>query len=219
MAYVAINTQSLRGQDLDKLLRDRGPEIQKAVNDTAKFGFEYAADIIGNEIRFPPGYLKSSKRLRMREGKAVGEAAIISARKRSTSLAQFVRGDPGFGQRGGVSVQVLKAGGPSHLRKAFMMRTKAGKAGSGNVGIMMREAAYAELSKKRSRKTNGGLLANRMGTVMTGAAEAGKSSWNGLRPLYTVSVDQAFSTFRGDIALSAEMDLSERINKIIGDNS
>lgn len=215
MAYVAIDPGSLKSTtSIHALLRDRGADIQRAVNQAARYGFQLTEKTITDEIRFPVGYLSSNKRLTLRPSYNPGDAAIIGARKRATSLAQFVKGSPGFGQRGGVAVQVLRNGGGNRLDKAFMMRTKAGKTGLGNVGVMMRVAAYDKLNARRLSKGIDPTRDHRSGYLGSAGAFSSRYEWNGLKPLYSVSVDQAFMTFRRKISADIEADLNGRVSKI-----
>ncbi|RWR13830.1 hypothetical protein [Paenirhodobacter populi] len=220
MAYVAIDARNLKGTtSVAALLRDRGKDVQRAVNEAGRFGFKITAEKISNEVRFPAGYLTSQDRLRFRQAYAPGDSAIISARRRATSLAQFVKGHPGFGQRGGLAVQVLRRGGHAHMSKAFLMRTKSGGRGLGNVGVMMREDAYAKLNKGR-RSGIDAVHGNKRGYMETGAAFSSKYAWrargekSGLRPLYSVSVDQAFDSFRRQISQETQADLDRRVSEI-----
>lgn len=215
MAYVAIDPGSLKNTtSIHALLRDRGADIQRAVNQAAQYGFQLTEKTITDEVRFPAGYLSSNKRLTLRPSYNPGDAAIIGARKHATSLAQFVKGSPGYGQRGGLAVQVLRRGGSSKLDKAFLMKTKAGKRGLGNVGVMMRVAAYDKMNARRLAKGIDPLREHRRGYMESTGAFSTKYEWNGLKPLYSVSVDQAFSTFRRKISADIEADLNVRVSNI-----
>lgn len=214
MAYVAVYAQELNNQrDMEALFRDHGPEILRAVNEAGRFGFNAAQKILTKDVNFPPGYLTSSGRLNFREARSSTDSAIISARKRPASLATFLTGPhPGFGQRGGVAVQVLRGRG-RHMSKAFLMRVKSGKGALGNVGIAMRKEAYDKLAKRRKGPNT--RWATMMGTLGTGAAEAGKYEWNGLVMLYGVSVDQALKTHSTDIWQEAFFNLRDSLENIV----
>lgn len=218
MAYVAIDPKGLKSTtSIYALLRDRGPDIQRAVNKTAEHGFEFSLQKIEKEIRYPAGYLVSDKRLRLRKSYAPGDSAIISARKRATSLAQFVKGNPGYGQRGGLGVQVLRKGGHSQMDKAFLMRTKAGKNGGGNVGVMMRVEAYDKLNVRRLAKGVDLARDHKRGYFESTGAFSTGYEWNGLRPLYSVSVDQALATWRPEITKETQEVLGKTVAQMIGD--
>ena len=207
MAYVAVYANLLRGQrDMDALFRDHGPEIRQAVNEAGRLGYSYAQKVITRDLNFPAGYLTSGRRLTFREARTSTDSAIISARKRPTSLAQFVQGHPGFGQRGGVAVKVLR-GRHRHLDKAFLMRVKAGKSSLNNVGVFMREEAYNRLPNRWKGSNSPGERPTRI--------RASKHVWDGIVGLYGPSVDQAFSTHLDDIWLEAGWDMKDRIGKIL----
>lgn len=218
MAYVAIDPKGLKSStSIHALLRDRGPDIQRAVNKAAEFGFEFSRKTIEDEIRYPAGYLTSDKRLRLRKSYSPGDAAIISARKRATSLAQFVKGHPGFGQRGGLGVQVLRKGGHNHMDKAFLMRTKAGRTGGGNIGVMMRVEAYDKMNARRLSKGIDPAYEHRKGFLGSAGAFSTPYVWNGLKPLYSVSVDQALNFHRRKISDQTQTELGQQISKMIGE--
>lgn len=218
MAYVAIDPKGLKDTtSIYALLRDRGPDIQRAVNKAAEHGFELSRKTIEREIRYPAGYLVSDKRLRLRKSYNPGDSAIISARKTPTSLARFIKGNPGYGQRGGLGVQVLRKGGHSHLDKAFLMRTKAGKTGGGNVGVMMRVEAYDKLNARRLAKGVDLARDHKSGYFESAGAFSNNYEWNGLKPLYSVSVDQALATWRPEITKETQEVLGKTVAQMIGD--
>ena len=78
---------------------------------------------------------------------------------------------------------------------------------------MIRKNRYDEMASRRKGPT--GAIARMMGIVGTGAAEAGKTEWNGLVPLCGPSVDQVFNSNKDDIALTIEQDLIKKIEKIV----
>lgn len=158
-----------------------------AINQVAqRGGLKLARDSIMDEIAFPKDYLKSDRLGVTSLATDNNLQAVITGRKRATSLARFAApGTPiGSSLKSGVRVRVSKGGGGQVLRRAWLVRLNKGKSlteDNYNVGLAVR--------------------------INDGDKVAGKfsahQSW--LVPgvvalLYAPSVDQVFRTVADDIA-------------------
>lgn len=156
-----------------------------AINSVANRGaLKLARERITDEVSFPKGYL-SGDRLRVTKLAKEGDLeAIITGRKRATSLARFASGQP-LGSRSGSGVRVrVKSGNSVHLRKAWLVRLRKGASlteDNYNVGLALRI---------------------RPGERLTGKMSAHKS-WlvpGSVALLYGPSVDQVFRSVAAEIA-------------------
>jgi len=127
----------------------RMPEINAkaarlALNQTASRGaLKLARDEIMDEINFPREYLNASRLGVTKFATDRDLEAVITGRKRATSLARFAQpGTPiGSAAKSGVRVRVSKNGGGETLRKAWLVRLKSGASMSEdkyNVGLAVR---------------------------------------------------------------------------------
>ena len=140
---------------------DTMPEIAKramrlAINGTAKGkGMTAIKRQMLDEIAFPSGYLNAD-RLRVTSLASDNKLeATITGRKRATSLARFVTGNPVVGSKrqGGISVRVQK-GRTTYLKEAFLVRLRRGASLSEdnyNIGLAVRLKAGETLANKRSQ--------------------------------------------------------------------
>lgn len=107
-----------------------------------------------DEIAFPSGYLNAD---RLKVTKLASDSnleSVITGRKRATSLARFVTGNPipGSKRSDGVSVRVQK-GRTTYLKNAFLVRLKRGASLSEdnfNIGLAVRLKPGEQLANKRT---------------------------------------------------------------------
>lgn len=183
--------------DLDVALRETNPAIIKAatraINDTAARTRTASADEIRQQVNFPVSYLKpSGKRLTVTKKAGVNSLeAIITGRRRATSLARFAKNaKPG---KMGVTLQV-KRGRSTTLDRAFLMPLKSGSNvdSMGNVGLAIRtDKVRPSKAYKPVRITD--------------------SLWL----LYGPSVDQVFKSVRGDVSGEAAAHLEREFLRLL----
>lgn len=165
-----------------------------ALNDTARGpALGLARMQMNNEINFPAGYLKGPRLGVSKLARNADLEAVITGRDRPTSLARFATSG-NIGGKNGVTVEVGK-GKSRHLRRAFMIKLKAGKTMDGstfNVGLAIRLAQGEKLNNRH-------LPAN------THASSLG----SGVVLLYGPSVDQVFKSVASDIAPDVANELSK----------
>jgi hypothetical protein len=107
-----------------------------------------------DEIAFPSGYLNAD---RLKVTKLASDSnleSVITGRKRATSLARFVSGNPipGSKRSDGVTVRVQK-GRTTYLKNAFLVRLKRGASLSEdnfNIGLAVRLKPGEQLANKRT---------------------------------------------------------------------
>lgn len=164
----------------------------RAINRTADLGRTMASRKILQQVNFPASYLNpAQKRLWVsRKAQRGSLEARITARARPTSLARFVSG----GAAGGKGVRVeVKPGTTRFLRRAFLVKLRAGSAGIDtkfNMGLAVRLKPGDDLRNKKS--------------VIKMA--------RGLYLLYGPSVDQVFLDNSGDgVASDIAPDLAEKM--------
>lgn len=128
-----------------------------AINSVANRGaLKLARERITDEVDFPKGYL-SGDRLRVTKLAKEGDLeAVITARKRATSLARFASGQP-LGSRSGAGVRVrVKKGSSVHIRKGWLVKLNAGARRASqiedgyNVGLAIRIRPGESISNKAS---------------------------------------------------------------------
>lgn len=182
-------------RDLENLT----PAIEKAarlaINSTANRARTAAADQILREINFPARYLSPAQgRLKVTQYASTRKMeAVITGRRRATSLARFVTsGQPG---KTGVTVS-MKKGQTKAMPRAFLMKLKSGAAGvetKNNLGLAVRTAR---------------------GQRPVRAYKPVKVSDN-LWLLYGVSTDQAFRIAREKIAPEAAAHLAAEFDRLL----
>lgn len=158
-----------------------------AINHVAnRDGLKLARDSIMDEIAFPKDYLNAS-RIGVTQLATDGNLqAVITGRKRATSLARFAApGTPiGSSLRSGVRVRVSTQGGGQVLRRAWLVRLNKGKSlteDNYNVGLAVRLGSGDKVAGKFSPH----------------------QSWlvpGSVALLYAPSVDQVFRTVADDIS-------------------
>ncbi len=180
-------------------LRDSTPRIVKAarmaINDTATKMRTLSAEEIRKQVNFPVSYLKpSGKRLFVSAHAGTNSLeAIITGRRRPTSLARFATG--GKVGKQGVSVAVKPNKGSKFLKDAFLMKLKSG---AGNLDT----------------KSNLGLAMRTKGGKPPNAYLPTKISDN-LWLLYGPSVNQVFKTVRNDISDEASAHLEREFLRLL----
>lgn len=184
-------------------LRDPGevralkPEIMKAasmaVNKAADRARTRAAKEMRRQVNFPSRYLEGqNSRLRVTKRASPDDpVAIITGRRRPTSLARFATGSR-RGRGGGVYVSV-KPGRSKFIGRAFLMQLRAGRDELGNVGLAVR---------------------TKRGARPKGAYKPVKIS-EGLWLLYGPSVDQVFKTVREDVAPETQEFLAREFERLL----
>lgn len=108
-----------------------------------------------DEIAFPPGYL-NPERLKVTKLASDNKLeAVITGRKRATSLARFVTGNPVPNSRrsDGITVRVQK-GRTTYLKNAFLVKLNRGASMSEdnfNIGLAVRLKPGEQLANKRTQ--------------------------------------------------------------------
>lgn len=166
----------------------------RAINRVAASGRTEAGRRILREVKLPGSYLNpSAKRLYVsRKATRRSLEGIITARRRPTSLARYVIGNPKRGE--GVTVEV-RPGQARYMRRAFLVRLPAG---NGPVDT----------------KSNLGLAVRlRPGQTMDNKTQTRRLA-NGLYLLYGPSVQQVFIDNAGG---GVAEDLSPKLASKLGD--
>lgn len=106
---------------------------------------------ITEQIDFPSGYVNDDRLGVTQLSTPSRLEARITGRQRATSLARFASGAT-VGSKGGVSVRVKKGGASTYMRKAFLVRLRAGTSlnnDSFNIGLALRlEPGQTVIGKK-----------------------------------------------------------------------
>ncbi len=156
MAVTILNT----GSDILERYFRTMPEMtaramRLAINGTVKGrGMTEIKKQMLNEIAFPNGYLNGDRLKVATLATDTRLEASIVGRKRATSLARFVTGNPVVGskRKDGLSVRV-KSGRTTYLKNAFLVKLNKGASYSEdnyNVGLAVRLAPGEQLSNKNS---------------------------------------------------------------------
>lgn len=182
-----------KGLEQFRRLIERHPDVSKkaqvlAVNTTARFGYAEASRGIRSEVNLSRAYIgspTSGNRLQVTKlASGNSSEAVITARKRATSLARYAD-SKSFNRKSGVRVAVKRGGGSKRIRKGFLVRLKSGASmteDNYNIGLALRLKPGEKVRNKRSMKS------------------FGKSDPN-LYLLYAPSIDQVFRSVAGDIEL------------------
>lgn len=125
--------------------------VRMAINDVAKGkGMTMIREAMGDQIDFPPGYLYGDRLNVSRWATDLNPEAIITARKRATSLARFASGTPASTRRRGVTVRVKK-GKTTYLKNAWLVRLNRGASlteDNYNIGLAVRLGPGERLDNK-----------------------------------------------------------------------
>ena len=158
-----------------------------AINQIAqRDGLSLARDSVMDEIAFPKDYLKGDRLAVTRLATDSNLEAVITGRKRATSLARFAApGTPiGSALRSGVRVRVSSRGGGELLRRAWLVRLNKGKSlteDNYNVGLAVRLGNDERVAGKHTAHQS---------WLVPGVVAL----------LYAPSVDQIFRTVADDIS-------------------
>lgn len=158
---------------------------QLAINDVARRGgLKLIRNEILDQVSFPRDYLTGDRLAITQFATSTKLEAVITARKRATSLARFAPGQS-LGSKARLGVRVAVGTGKSTvLRKAWLVRLRRGASlteDNYNIGLAVRVRP-------------GETIKNKKGT---------HQSWlvpNSVALLYGPSVDQVFREVSGDVA-------------------
>lgn len=157
------------------------PAMRMAINDVAtRGGMALIREEMTDQIAFPSGYLTGDRIGVTKRATNASLEAVITGRKRATSLARFTSARS-VNQKGGVSVRVSK-GRTTYLKQAWLVRLKKGASldeDNYNIGLAIRLRPGEKLNKK---------------TVHQSWLVAGQVAL-----LYGPSVDQVFQEVAGDV--------------------
>ena len=157
------------------------PAMRMAINDVAtRGGMALIREEMTDQIAFPRGYLTGDRIGVTKRATNANLEAVITGRKRATSLARFTSART-INQKGGVSVRVSR-GRTTYLKQAWLVRLKKGASldeDNYNIGLAVRLRPGEKLNKK---------------TVHQSWLVAGQVAL-----LYGPSVDQGFQEVAGDV--------------------
>ena len=157
------------------------PAMRMAINDVAtRGGMALIPEEMTDQIAFPRGYLTGDRIGVTKRATNANLEAVITGRKRATSLARFTSART-INQKGGVSVRVSR-GRTTYLKQAWLVRLKKGASldeDNYNIGLAVRLRPGEKLNKK---------------TVHQSWLVAGQVAL-----LYGPSVDQVFQEVAGDV--------------------
>lgn len=175
------------------------PSIERAarlaINATADRSRKASADEMLRDINFPARYLNPSEgRLKVTSyASARKMEAVVTGRRRATSLARFVSS----GQVGKTGLTVsMKKGRTARMGRAFLMKLKSGAASietKNNLGLAVRTA--------KGQRPDRAYKPVRVSDTL----------WL----LYGVSVDQAFRAARDKVRPDAESFLEAEFNRLL----
>lgn len=180
----------------DLTLVDLKPQIEtaavRAINSTANFSRKHSADAMRRGYNFPGNYFDPSKgRLIVSQrAKSSNLEAVITARRRATSLARFMLS--GTVNRMGVVIE-MKKGQSSELERAFPVRLRGSKGENNNLGLAIRT--------KRGERPDRAYRPSKLA--------------EGLWLLYGISVNQAFNYTREMTARDASIYLEDEFTRLL----
>ncbi|UTQ78917.1 hypothetical protein [Salmonella phage PST-H4] len=153
---LAIGSDELKGY-LEQVPEIANNSIRMAINSVAAGkGMTLIKKSMTDEIAFPSGYLNADRLKLTKRATQTNLEAVITGRKRATSLARFVTGGAMVANSkrgGGVQVRVKK-GKTTYLKNAFLVRLNKGASlteDNYNIGLAVRLSAGESLSNKRSQ--------------------------------------------------------------------
>ncbi|AFB84092.1 hypothetical protein F418_p16 [Hafnia phage Enc34] len=156
-----INIVSIGGAELSEYIQ-QVPTIAKqsirlAINSVASGkGMTLLKKSMLDEVAFPTGYLNGDRLKLTQRATPSNLEAVITGRKRATSLARFVTGGKMVAnskRSGGVQVRVSK-GKTTYLKNAFLVRLNKGASlteDNYNLGLAVRLSSGESLSNKRTQ--------------------------------------------------------------------
>lgn len=186
----------------DLNLADADEKITKAammaVNNTARFARSDSAEAMRKTYNFPGNYLDpvSGRLIVSQQARLSNLEAVITGRKRPTSLARFMVQNNGANHEG--VVVEMKRGQMTALKRAFPIKLRRGGESSGNLGLAVRvkgHSAPRNAYKPKLLSTN-----------------ASSSLWL----LYGISVDQAFRYAKELTADRAAIYLESEASRLMG---
>lgn len=153
---LAIGSNELK-EYLEQVPEIANNSIRMAINSVAAGkGMTLIKKSMTDEIAFPSGYLNADRLKLTKRATQTNLEAVITGRKRATSLARFVTGGAMVANSkrgGGVQVRV-KRGKTTYLKNAFLVRLNKGASlteDNYNIGLAIRLSAGESLSNKRSQ--------------------------------------------------------------------
>ncbi|MCP0581332.1 hypothetical protein KU638_22575 [Salmonella enterica subsp. enterica serovar Mbandaka] len=153
---LAIGPNELK-EYLEQVPEIANNSIRMAINSVAAGkGMTLIKKSMTDEIAFPSGYLNADRLKLTKRATQTNLEAVITGRKRATSLARFVTGGAMVANSkrgGGVQVRVKK-GKTTYLKNAFLVRLNKGASlteDNYNIGLAVRLSAGESLSNKRSQ--------------------------------------------------------------------
>ncbi|ECD5866045.1 hypothetical protein AAF897_004111 [Salmonella enterica subsp. enterica serovar Anatum] len=153
---LAIGSNELK-EYLEQVPEIANNSIRMAINSVAAGkGMTLIKKSMTDEIAFPSGYLNADRLKLTKRATQTNLEAVITGRKRATSLARFVTGGAMVANSkrgGGVQVRVKK-GKTTYLKNAFLVRLNKGASlteDNYNIGLAVRLSAGESLSNKRSQ--------------------------------------------------------------------
>ncbi|QQO88463.1 hypothetical protein COFMJEFH_00068 [Salmonella phage vB_SenS_ER6] len=153
---LAIGSNELK-EYLEQVPEIANNSIRMAINSVAAGkGMTLIKKSMTDEIAFPSGYLNADRLKLTKRATQTNLEAVITGRKRATSLARFVTGGAMVANSkrgGGVQVRV-KRGKTTYLKNAFLVRLNKGASlteDNYNIGLAVRLSAGESLSNKRSQ--------------------------------------------------------------------
>lgn len=165
-----------------------------AINTIAtRRGLTLSKDAMQEEVMFPRGYL-NDRLIATKRATATDLEAIITGRKRATSLARFATGGqaPGVRRNKGVRIRVSK-GRSSYMKNAFLVRLRRGASlteDNYNVGLALR-LGPGESIRNKKRAHQSWLVKDQVAL------------------LYGPSVDQVFRTVAPEVAPKISRELAD----------
>lgn len=189
----------VEGLDEVRDIENLKPAVERAarlaINATADRARKSSADRMMRDINFPARYLNPSEgRLKVTNyARPSSLEAVITGRRRATSLARFVTS--GTAGKTGLTVS-MKKGQSKRLNRAFLMKLKSGAGGvetKNNLGLAVRTAKGKRPDKAYK------------------PVKVSDSLWL----LYGVSVDQAFRIARDKVRPEAEAFLESEFNRLL----
>lgn len=156
MADVTIGFDGL--PELEEMF-DRFPDesanaMRMAINDIAsRSGIKLIKNKINNEIDFGYAYLTDNRLSVTRRATNKHLEAVITGRKRATSLARFASGTPASTRKQGVSVKVRR-GKTTYIKSGWLVRLNKGASKTEdnfNVGLAVRVGAGEKIVNKKTQ--------------------------------------------------------------------
>lgn len=169
-----------------------------AVNEGARFARTQALKEMQSQVNLPMAYLRKNLQVTSRATNTSLEA-VVTGRRRPTSLARFVVGQAKFGKRN-VKVRVKRGGAARRIPGAFITPLRAGSDLTDekrNIGLAV-------------RVPSGGRLKGGRGKLLR--KDTRGDTWL----MYGPSVDQVFRTVRDDVTPAVFARMEKEFNRQVG---